>query len=242
VELAEQGARAFAHSPPVCPRAAARWVNARVKIGNEPVARVATGTSTRLPRRVRKLDPPANPADLRGTGFLHPTRTSAIEKRGRLDLRSSSWRIRPYSCGLLASPCTGCTDPREGELFCSSPAGRDSWNSSGTNATYLGPEPGRTSACVTPFAERLRPWTPRAVPPSSSRRRGPCRRLRSRRRIHDAERAPVGCDEHIAWLPVRVLGQKSGRVGRLAVPKHEQKAVDRRHRTPGQHVTAAHGL
>jgi hypothetical protein len=29
VELAEQGARAFAHSPPVCPRAAARWVNAR---------------------------------------------------------------------------------------------------------------------------------------------------------------------------------------------------------------------
>jgi hypothetical protein len=29
VELAEQGARAFAHSPRVCPRAAARWVNAR---------------------------------------------------------------------------------------------------------------------------------------------------------------------------------------------------------------------
>jgi hypothetical protein len=56
--------------------------------------------------------------------------------------------------------------------------------------------------------------------------------------IHDAERATGGCDEHIAWLPVRLLGQKGGRVGRLAVPKHEQKAVDGRHRTIGQHVTA----
>jgi hypothetical protein len=29
VELAEQGACAFAHSPPLCPRAAGRWVNGR---------------------------------------------------------------------------------------------------------------------------------------------------------------------------------------------------------------------
>jgi hypothetical protein len=92
-----------------------------------------------------------------GPSSCTPHATSAIEKRGRIDLRSGSWRIRSYSCRLLASPCTGCTDPREGELFCFSRAGRDSWNSSGTSAMYLGPEPGRTSAFVTPFAKRLRP-------------------------------------------------------------------------------------
>jgi hypothetical protein len=79
-----------------------------------------------------------------------PHTPRARSKSARIDLRSGSWRIRSYSCRLLASPCTGCTDPREGELFCSSRAGRDSWNSSGTNAMYLGPEPGRTSAFVTP--------------------------------------------------------------------------------------------
>ena len=33
----------------------------------------SSGSYPSVPRRVRKLDPPANPADLRGTGFLHPT-------------------------------------------------------------------------------------------------------------------------------------------------------------------------
>jgi hypothetical protein len=57
-------------------------------------------------------------------------------------------------------------------------------------------------------------------------------------RVHDAERTPIGCDEPIAWLPAPLLGQKRGRVSRFAVPKHEQKAVDGGHRTPGQQSTA----
>jgi hypothetical protein len=57
-------------------------------------------------------------------------------------------------------------------------------------------------------------------------------------RVHDAEGAPVGCDEHIARLPVRLLGHKRGRVSRFAVPEHEQKAVDGGHRNSRKEATA----
>jgi hypothetical protein len=39
----------------------------------------SSGSYPSVPRRVRKLDPPANPADLRGTGFLHPTGNTVVD-------------------------------------------------------------------------------------------------------------------------------------------------------------------
>jgi hypothetical protein len=67
-------------------------------------------------------------------------------------------------------------------------------------------------------------------PPSRSRGREPCRAA--------STSASVGCDEHIARLPVRLLGHKRGRVSRFAVPEHEQKAVDGGDRNSRKQATA----
>jgi hypothetical protein len=135
-------------------------------------------------------------------------------RKERLKRRSfRGWarkRTTSYSSRLLVWPCIDCTDPPSGESLSTSRGERDSSNSSGTNAMYLCPEPARTSAFVTPFAERLRPRL-------LERSQHPDRVEEDHAGdfdlgvgIHDAERAAVGCDEHIAWLPVRLLGQKRG--------------------------------
>jgi hypothetical protein len=73
-------------------------------------------------------------------------------------MASRQARTTSYSYRRLALPCTGCTDRRSGGFFSSSPAARDSANSSGTNARYRSPELGRMSAFVSSFAQRSGPW------------------------------------------------------------------------------------